>query len=102
MPPKDVNRPTDHLIEPEDDLHTVADMSGIERRSVLFPARRLFHGGQQASTPKREVPEWEKHRMSRHERKYYLLGAMCAGLVIGLIFAAGLALVIFLFLIPSL
>ncbi|MCH5199248.1 MAG: hypothetical protein J1E34_10140 [Oscillospiraceae bacterium] len=77
----------------EDDGRTVADMSGVERQRVFIP--RL---------PKKEKQEWEAReenndeKLSREDRRAYILGSMgAAALVAGIfIFAAFIFICVFL------
>ena len=72
----------------DDDGRTVADMSGVERPSLLLPR-------DQRKEPDK-APETERVQMARSERRAMLGGALSAGLLIGLIFAACFAILILL------
>ncbi|MBQ7637871.1 MAG: hypothetical protein IJS90_03105 [Clostridia bacterium] len=78
----------------EDDGRTVADMSGIERQRIFLP--RLPKKKQDDKWEIRQESESEK--MSREDRRIYLLGSLSASLLIAGIFilAAFLFIVIFL------
>jgi len=78
----------------EDDGRTVADMSGIERQRLFIPR-----------PPKKEKDEkWEirdeenSEKLSREDRRAYILGSLSASVLIAGIFvlAAFLFIVIFL------
>ena len=76
----------------EDDGRTIADMSGVTRRNLF------------GFVPRENGPVREDHsgnsdnsNFTRKERIWAILGALKAVLLIGLCFAAGLALVILAF-----
>ena len=89
----------------DDDGRTIADMSGISRPGMLgFRKADRYSAGSQ---PRQMVPEqpgadepWREPEpiMTPEERRWYILGAMKAGLLIGLAFIVGLGLVVLLFL----
>ena len=72
---------------PEDDGRVVADMSEVERPN-LYSFRRI----RQAICRSDGSPE--RRAMPREDRRIYILAAVRAALLIGLCFAAGLAVVI--------
>lgn len=76
----------------DDDGRTIADMSQVDRQRLFVP-RRGAHNRPEAPTqePEEERP-WEaaKRLLSRQERRWYLLGALKAALLI-----AGVFIVIF-------
>lgn len=79
---------------------TLADMSGIERRSVLFPRRNNLprsSSSAHAASPSEDKPWVEPEKMDRKSRNYYLGGAMAAGAVVALAYIAGFGLLAFLF-----
>ncbi len=82
----------------DDDGRTIADMSGIDRPPMLLP--RLSRFGKKKKTEQTEDGETEAPRpedqMSRDERRGYIFGALGAALLIGGIFVAAGAIVIFL------
>ena len=63
----------------DDDGRTIADMSG------------LYMGGTPAKPDKEQG---EEYSLSKSERRYYILGALKAGLLIAFAFIAGLGLVV--------
>ena len=84
----------------DDDGRTIADMSGVSRQPLLLP-----RGLREASRkPQRQEPEdaqredrpWEKQEelLSREERRWYILGALKAALLIALAFIVGIGIVI--------
>ncbi len=88
-----------------DDGRTVADMSGLERPSLLGSLvggrardaiKRPGHAAQE-ERPRQDRP-WEDAGLSREERRWYLLGALKAALLIAVVFIAGLGLFIALLL----
>ncbi len=81
----------------EDDGRTVADMSGIERPRLIIP--RL--PGSESRPPREPGPKmddrpWEKDKdaLSKDEKRWYVLGALKAALLIGLAFIVGLGVLI--------
>jgi len=86
----------------DDDGRTIADMSGVDRQSVFSG---LF-AGLRFSRPARERRAGPEHPeenaegsgpqpvLEKEERRGYILGAMSAGLLIGLIILAVFALAI--------
>ena len=83
--------------EYEDDGRTIADMSGVSRRSFFGIAPRDQNAAS-AETPREPVKNSEPNALSGEERRWVLLGMMKAGLLVGLCFAVGIALVILAFL----
>ena len=84
----------------DDDGHTIADMSGVERQPIFLP--RLPRRDLPKPPPPQERPEgeerpWEETGLSSEEKRWYILGALKAALLIALAFAAGLGLIIVLF-----
>ena len=82
-----------------DDGHTIADMSGVERRR-LFGARptRPETPPQSSSPAERQEQRETAVTLTREERLWAVLGMLKAVLLVGLCFAVGLALVILAFL----
>ena len=83
----------------DDDGRTIADMSGVERQSLLLPrsARSVQPESrrQDSEEPMGEERPWkEEEKVSREERRWYKLGALKAGLLIALAFIVGLGLLI--------
>ena len=84
----------------DDDGRTNADMSGLSRPSMLGGFRKAARpASPQREEPQREEP-WREAEpiMTPEERRWYVLGAMKAGLLIGLAYIVGLGLVVLLFL----
>ncbi len=78
-----------------DDGRTIADMSAVERPALLLPRlprkrERVPEEETQARTP--------ESAYSPQERRWAILGAMRAGLLIALAYAVGLGLVILILL----
>ena len=83
--------------EYEDDGRTIADMSGVTRRS-LFGIRPHDPADLPAEHHLQDMEERDqKDVLTREERWWAFLGMMKAVLLVGLCFAAGLALVILAF-----
>lgn len=76
----------------DDDGRTIADMSGVSAPSLFghLPKRK--------AAPEQELPDVPsmESEISKEERRWYILGAMKAALLIGFAFIAGLGLVILL------
>ena len=92
----------------EDDGRQIADMSGIERPHLFMPHfgnNRAFDDARRNAPPEpgqQPVPErsWEQgmNELSPAERRMYILGAMKASMLIGLVYVGGLGAVILLLL----
>ncbi len=86
----------------EDDGRTVADMSNVTRRSVFGfePLRRRFRDLPDAASEEQdsflngEDRPWEKKELNGKDTGRYILGALGAGLLVGLIFIGAAALFI--------
>lgn len=85
----------------DDDGRTIADMSGVEHPSMFG------HMPKQTESKQVRIPEetensnssrpWEEEfSLTKEERKWYVLGALKAAMMIGLAFAVGLGLIVFL------
>lgn len=99
----------DPRLPEEDDGRQIADMSGIERPHLFMPrfgqnsrSDAVHHGtppepGQQPAPNHRP---WEQgmNDLSPKERRMYILGAMKASMLIGLVYVGGLGAVILLLL----
>lgn len=103
----------------QDDGRTIADMSGISRQPLFlprWPGRAGRPGGagrmpgpgapdgapmppQQAGAA--QPPSWVDNAPSREEQLWAMLGAMKAALLVGGVFAAGLGLVVLLFVLSA-
>ncbi len=91
----------------EDDGRTIADMSGISRQPLLFPRmpgrpgrpeQDVGAGPPPAQPPAPAPRPWEQDGLTKQEQLLYMLGAVKAALLVGGVFAAGLGLVVLLFL----
>ena len=86
----------------DDDGRTIVDMSGVGRPNPLFLPRGPGGAKKEPAQPPRPEGEqerpWEDAPLTREERRMYILGALKAGLLIGLAFIVGLGLVIVLML----
>ena len=82
----------------DDDGRTVADMSGIEGRPSFLGSIMGFRGerSRRRGSDGSENIAGDGFEMTKEERRWYILGAMKAGLLIALAFAAGLGLIILL------
>ena len=87
-------------VHDDDDGRTIADMSGVNRQPLFVP-RGLRDASrkpqrQEPEDPQREERPWEKQEelLSREERRWYILGALKAALLIALAFILGLGLAI--------
>lgn len=83
----------------DDDGRTIADMSGIERQPIFLP--RLPKRDRPAP-PAQPGPEGDRpwdtsSELSPEERRWYILGALKAAMLIALAFIAGLGLIVLLF-----
>jgi len=81
----------------EDDGRTVADMSGIERPRLFIPRLPKSESCQRQDTqPEADDRPWEKDRdaLNKDEKRWYVLGALKAALLIGLAFIVGLGILI--------
>ena len=86
----------------DDDGRTIADMSGVAPQPLLIP--RLPHAERKERVQKREAQggeedqpwEAEQNAMSKEERRWYVLGALKAALLIALAFIAAFGLLIVL------
>ena len=78
----------------DDDGRTIADMSGLSQQPLWIP--RLPSGRKEPAPrpeePDREDRPWEKDRntVSKEEKRWYVLGALKAALLIALVFIVGL------------
>lgn len=86
----------------DDDGRTIVDMSGVERTPLFIPRPPKAAGAGSAEEPedgKKDRP-WEKGQssLSREERRWYILGALKAALLIALVFIVGLGLAVLLML----
>lgn len=81
-----------------DDGHTIADMSGVERRRLFGGRPRQPETPPQSSSLAERQEQRETVMLTREERLWAVLGMLKAVLLVGLCFAVGLALVILAFL----
>jgi hypothetical protein len=80
----------------DDDGRSLADMSGVEGPSLFLPRRR-----KKPTEPQPEASNdrpWEETGLTRQQRRWYVLGALKASLLIALAFIVGLGAVILLML----
>lgn len=87
----------------DDDGRTIADMSDLHMGSAWKfqkpPKESRQPQPPEADAGRRAGRPWEDYdTMSSDERRYYIFGAMKAGLLIALAFIAGLGLVVLLML----
>ena len=80
----------------DDDGRTIADMSGIQRQPLMIPRFKKKEKPASESEAEREKPEWEKDELNRKQRGALIGGTLLATIVVLAIFAAVIALVIFL------
>lgn len=84
----------------DDDGRTIADMSGVSRPNLFLPRlpprQRDSRPATQPEPLERNAPGGQPE-LSREERRWYILGALKASLLIALVFGAGLGLVVLLF-----
>ncbi|MDE6260646.1 MAG: hypothetical protein K2M42_07265 [Oscillospiraceae bacterium] len=82
----------------DDDGRTIADMSGIQRQPLFFPRlpKRDLPAPPAQPEPDRDRP-WETSELSPEERRWYILGALKASMLVALAFIGGLGLVVLLF-----
>ena len=90
-----MNRPHDE----SDDGRVVADMSGVERRSIILP-RMQKKGVRAELMPAEEenTPAYEGDILNKEQRKWYILGTLKASLMIGAVYAIGFFIAIVLML----
>ena len=80
-------------IDKDDDGRVIADMSGVEKPILLgFLSPSFRRSGDKTKTVRESLSE--NAEMSPEDRKWYVLGALKAALLIGTVFAVGLGLVI--------
>ncbi len=87
--------PRDRRLADDDDGRTVADMSEVGRPSLLLPRFDAPWERAPEGEPKGAAPA-PQTQIDRSERRAMLGGALSAGLLIGLVFAAGFAILILL------
>ena len=82
-----------------DDGRVVADMSGVERRSVLLP--RVRKKGVRAELQPAEeenTPSYHEDLLNHEQRKWYILGTLKASMMIAAVYAIGFFIAIVLML----
>ena len=90
-----------NIHDPEDDGRTVASMEDVGRPAFFEAADRLKEFGERKKmrdmepVTRRDIPEEE---ISGEERRWYIFGAIRAGLMIGGVYVVGLGAVILLLL----
>lgn len=86
----------------DDDGRTIASMQNVERPNLLFPRRIKRYPEseyqEQENTQETNQPWKQDDPLSHSERRWAVLGALKASLMIGLAFIAGLGAVILLML----
>ena len=88
----------------DDDGRTIADMSEVRRPNVFGFEPFIRRGRKSASdaeaggTAKNEDRPWEDKSLNDEETGHFILGALGAGLLVGLIFIAAAAILITLLL----
>lgn len=92
----------------DDDGRTIADMSGVTGQNMFIPRRPVRDessksGSSSASQQEAQEESREKERpwesqesFTKEERRWFVLGALKAALLIGLVFILGLGLAILL------
>lgn len=88
----------------EDDDRTIVDMSGISKQTFFggfvsadrTPKELETRRSMKDFYPEHEAEDrpWENNSLSPEERRWYVLGAIKAALMIGAVYAAGLGLVV--------
>lgn len=81
--------------EYEDDGHTIVDMSSVERPN-LFSFRNISSKPSNVQEKKENDRPWEDHSLSKSERRWAILGALKASLMIGGAYIIGLGIIILL------
>ncbi|MBM6775084.1 hypothetical protein [Olsenella profusa] len=76
--------------DPEDDGRVIADMSGVERPSLLGHMHRLVGTGAERKKPERKV--WAE--LTVKQRIWMALGALKAGCAVSMIYVVFLAVVV--------
>lgn len=83
-----------------DEGRVVADMTGVERRRVMMPKRPTGTRGElQNIVPESERPSYySEEEVTPEQRRWYILGALKAALMIGAVYAVGFGLAILILL----
>ena len=82
-----------------DDGRVVADMSGVERRSVLLPrVRKKGVRAELQPVEEENTPAYEGELINHEQRKWYILGTLKASMMIGAVYAIGFLIAIVLML----
>ncbi|MCR5808571.1 MAG: hypothetical protein K6G56_03315 [Clostridiales bacterium] len=79
----------------DDDGRTIADMSGVTRRSIWVP--RAPAGSEALPKEEKAGESGEKPTVTKEQLKYYIFGALGAALLLVAILGVVFALVIFVF-----
>ena len=89
-------------IHEDDDGRTIADMSDLGRPSP-FGFRKVERPAPRREEPPSADEPWREPEpiMTPEERRWYILGALKAALLIGLAFIVGLGLIVLLFLLGA-
>ena len=82
--------PRRHTDDPEDDGRVIADMSAVERPSLMghIPTRRR-------EARKSRAPKRPKVELTSKERIWMAIGALRAGLTVGCVYVVFLAVLVF-------
>ena len=83
-----------------DSGRVVADMTGVGRRNLIFPGRPSGKRGELEEIPEDTQTSGSVYRdeITPEQRRWYILGAMKAALMIGAVYAVGFGIAIFLLL----
>lgn len=89
-------------MQEDDDGRTVADMSDVSRPGFWGRPKAARPAPRQEGPDSAEEP-WREPEpiMTPEERRWYILGALKAALLIGMAFIAGIGLVVLLFLLGA-
>jgi hypothetical protein len=83
-----------------DDGRVVADMTGVERRRVMMPKRPTGTRGELQNNVPDTMSSGSMYQeeVTPEQRRWYILGALKAALMIGAVYAVGFGLAILLLL----
>lgn len=89
-------------MQEDDDGRTIADMSDVSRPGFWGRPKAARPAPRQEGPASAEEP-WREPEpiMTPEERRWYILGALKAALLIGMAFIAGIGLVVLLFLLGA-
>lgn len=83
----------------EQDERVVADMSGVERRNIMFGSRPKGTRAELKEPPQKRrnsAYPYEEEEITPEQRKWYILGTLKASFMIGAVYVVGIGLVILL------